>query len=212
MVHIACVSVAHWPETLYHTLYHAATPQRQARAENCRRFQDACRCIASDALLRFALSETFGLQESHLLQRGQWGKPRIQGREDFHVSLSHSGRWAVIGWGESPLGVDVEQVARCRNWESLSRRFFTGEEQAFADSPLSFARVWTGKESYLKYLGTGLHKPLNSFCIFSLEERFHWEMPDDDHVLCLCSQEKAYDLRILTEAELLSLPPGLYRE
>ena len=79
----------------------------------------------------------------------------------------------------------------------MVKRVFTPEEQRFLSQghPTDFFRLWTGKESYLKYLGTGLSKSLTSFSVLSPETGIHyfWEMLDE-HVLCLCTREQQYRL------------------
>ena len=50
---------------------------------------------------------------------------------------------------------------------ALAERFFTKKEAAAiaqaADKDRMFTQTWAVKESYLKLLGTGMHRPLGSF-------------------------------------------------
>lgn len=153
----------------YPQLYAAATPERKLRSEQYRNKADALRCLAADALLRFALGTA-----DYQTETGPQGKPRITGRPDFHYNLSHSGDWVVLACSDSEVGVDVEKIRMDPGKENIARRCFTPDEQAyvFEDPELTaqrFFRIWTGKESYLKYLGTGLAKSLASFSILSPE-------------------------------------------
>ena len=199
MVHVLCLDVSAWDEGLYQQLYQQASPERKARADRYRRREDALRCVAADALLRRVLGPEYGS-----IQKTPDGKPYLPERPDFHFNLSHGGKWVVLAYGPSPLGVDVESLRRDPNLHSIARRFFSLEEQAYvfaegADSHQRFFKIWTGKEGYLKYLGTGLKKDLTSFSVLSPEPGvyFHWEdLPDGSH-LCLCTRETAYQLEFL---------------
>ena len=124
------------------------------------------------------------------------GKPRIAGQDHFHYNLSHSGNRVVIAWGNSPVGVDVQKMDENVGKEALARRYFTHEEQEFIlEQPERiderFYEVWTGKEAYLKYLGTGLTKSLASFSVLSpdiaplLKTRY---LPDG-YCISLCSSD-----------------------
>lgn len=173
MITLRCVTLPQQPEELYEALYRRATPDRKQRARRYLRREDGLRCLAAGELLRSAVERELGLTEFTVVTE-PGGKPRIAGQPDFHYNLSHSGCRVVIAYGDSPVGVDVQQMCMDAGKEQLAKRFFTKEEQLYVLeqpelSEARFYRVWTGKESYLKYLGTGLRKSLDSFSIFSPE-------------------------------------------
>lgn len=173
MTTLRCVTLPEESETLYQDLYRRAVPERRQRADRYLRREDGLRCLAAGELLRETVERALGITEFTVV-KDPGGKPRIAGQDRFHYNLSHSGDRVVIAWGDGPVGVDVQQMRMDPGKEELARSFFTPEEQAFIfESPESraerFYRVWTGKESYLKYLGTGLKKSLSSFSILSPE-------------------------------------------
>ena len=168
--------------------------ERQARAACCRRREDALRCVAAEALLRYALGTDIGRVEM-----GPCGKPFLPDRPDFFFNLSHSGNWVVLACGDSEVGVDVQSLRSNTNPEAMARRFFSPEEQRYVFEKEScrdqrFFEIWTGKESYLKYLGTGLGRTLPSFSVLSPEPgiRFHRRKLPDGSLLCLCTTEDEY--------------------
>ena len=201
MVQILYTDISSIDQETYQQLYAAASCSRRERADRYRNFSDAVRCLVGEVLLRKALAETFGQWEGFSLAQAEHGKPYVVGQPDFHFSISHSDKWVVLAYGCTELGVDIQDLDSKKNAEAVARRFFTEEEQQYltsqADKSLAFSKIWTGKESYLKYLGTGLAKSLTSFSVLSPEEGIHyfWETLDGCS-LCLCTQEESYKLTI----------------
>ena len=99
------------------------------------------------------------------------------------------------------------------NREVLAKRFFTAEEQQFIlEEPEGinerFYRIWTGKESYLKYLGTGLTKPLGSFSVLSPEiaPMVKTEYLPDGYCLSLCCGDPNCLIRMDFTSFTLEIP------
>lgn len=195
MIQIGYVDLTLLDEGVYQRLYDRAGPHRRQRADRYLRREDALRCIAADALLRYVLRRTLGTDRVETAVTAE-GKPFLRDRKDFHFNLSHSGHWVVIAWGCHPVGIDVEMIRMDESKLQLARRFFASDEQdwLFAapeqERSLRFFEIWTRKESYLKYLGTGINRSLNSFSVLNpraLEVTFRSE-PLEDAMLTLCSQ------------------------
>ncbi len=98
------------------------------------------------------------------------GKPYLVDHPGIFFSLSHSGSMAMCAVADAPIGCDIQSVSEVRHSEAVARRFFTRREQeqwaACSEPRREFARLWTLKESYVKYLGCGIAKcPLDSFDI-----------------------------------------------
>lgn len=206
MIHIAAVDISHADKETYQQLYAAASPERRQRADRYLRKEDAHRCIIAGGLLRYALRSALGTDQA-AIARTSSGKPFIPDQEDFHFNLSHSGRWVVIAWASRPVGIDVETVLMDESKENLARRFFHTDEQAylFAVSGENRARrffeIWTKKESYLKYLGTGINRSLDSFSVLNAPDvSFHCQMLEGA-VLTLCAEK--------TECRFIHLTPKM---
>ena len=104
--------------------------------------------------------------------------------------------------GDAPLGVDVEGP-RCSI--QMARRFFHPREVAFAEAlppaeqTEALCRLWVAKEAFLKAEGTGLHRPLSSFCVRLTKEGASLEIPGTllrlheyalgAYRVCLCARE-----------------------
>lgn len=192
MIKIDCFDITKLAAPDYERLYKRASQERQARTDRYLRQEDKVRCICAEALLRNALGKN-----DYCLGYGEEGKPYLKDVEGFHFNISHSGRWVVIAYGSSPVGVDVQEL-RSGGLEGIAQRFFTAEEQAYVQThPQGFFRIWTGKESYIKYLGTGLKTPLNSFSVLEDLGVNLFTNPLEDACLTLCTQEDWYSVTIL---------------
>lgn len=205
MIRVLCAELSAADETLYRRLYEQASQERKARSDRYRRREDALRCVAAEALLRYVLGT-----DNYRIERTPGGKPFLPDRPDFHFNLSHSGNWAAIAWGPSEVGLDVEQIRHDARIESIARRYFCEEEQQYifaeeADRHQRFFEVWTGKESYVKYLGTGLNIDLKSFNVLSPEPglRIHRRMLPDGSWLSLCTTEDEYAVELVDVRNLI---------
>jgi 4'-phosphopantetheinyl transferase len=127
--------------------------------------------LRNHAMMRVLLSAQWEMHPRDLaLTRDSEGKPRFADMTDRHFNLSHSGSFGALGISRAPLGIDIECAGHI-DYRRLAHRLFPNEARclpeqadAIADN-LAFARLWTAKESYLKALGCGLSKPLNSFTL-----------------------------------------------
>ena len=113
--------------------------------------------------------DSFGL-DAHTarVSINEHGKPCLPDVPGVHFSLSHSGSMAMCAIADSPVGCDIQELSAARRGERVARRFFTPAEYAriaaAANPEREFVRLWTLKESYVKYLGTGIGGcPLDSF-------------------------------------------------
>lgn len=202
MIEILCADLASADTRLYEVLYDRASPGRKDRADRLRRQEDKLHCVVAEALLRKVLGT-----DAYEIRENNFGKPCIQGREDFHYNISHSGRYVVIAWGDSEVGVDVEAWNFSANLAAIARRFFTPGEQTYVrEDPRRFYEVWTKKESYLKFIGKGLHQDLRSFNVLEPEpgiRYYHWT-PEGGYSLSLCAIREARSPEFLDAEQLLS--------
>ena len=81
------------------------------------------------------------------------GKPYLKDHPQFHISRSYCPLCVVYGFGESPMGVDVEVIREYNKF--LADQFYCTSELNDT-SPEEWTRLWTAKEAFAKYLGTGL--------------------------------------------------------
>ena len=163
----------------------------------------------------------------------QFGRPAIDSAhstEVVHFSASHSEESGVIAVSDTrSCGIDIEHRSHASNHEGIIRNMFSQQEcddilrENAQNRDLSFLNCWTAKEAYLKALGFGLNKPLDSFAVCVAEDSapgLQWDIDDPDaqsrwsfwrsHLLDDCIVTLAYqgDLR---SVELISATERLGR-
>jgi 4'-phosphopantetheinyl transferase len=209
MTQVCYVDLSDFSEDQLEALYELSSPERQSRADRYLRREDRHRSLAADALLRHAMAQALGRSDYPVAYMPK-GKPYVKDRPDFHFNLTHSGRWVAIAWGREPVGLDVEQLRFDAAKEGIARRFFCQNEYQYIFEAEGeqrcrrFFEIWTKKESYIKYTGTGLAQPLNSFSVLNSPEpklRFHCGFLEDA-AYSLCTPSQWIDFTRLTPEQL----------
>lgn len=143
------------------------------------------RFVVAHGALRTVLAAYLGSHAAALqFSAGSEGKPRlgcaVEATEPAELcfNLSHSADLALLAVAVGrDVGVDVERVDPRVEIEALARRFFAPEERAALarlpgeERAREFFRIWTLKEAYLKALGVGLRRALDSFAVAAGTER-----------------------------------------
>ena len=129
--------------------------------------------VARAALRRFLAQRLDARPEEIDLVYGVQGKPALGPRfasSNLQFNISHCDDLAVYAFAFGrEIGIDVEAVRWFADAMDVATRFFSrAENAAFAalDSlsrPLGFFNCWTRKEAFVKALGNGLTRPLDSF-------------------------------------------------
>jgi 4'-phosphopantetheinyl transferase len=134
--------------------------------------RDRNRFVAGRAFLRLLLAQYLATDPASLRFRyGPHGKPALaDDRSGVAFNLAHSNSLAVCALARGgELGVDVERVRPIPDADGVARSFFSPRESAeLASVPeperhRAFFDGWTRKEAFLKALGDGLARPLDSF-------------------------------------------------
>lgn len=105
------------------------------------------------------------------------GKPYIKNLPNIFFNISHTHNVIAIAFSTNKVGVDIEKETETSS--KIAKRFFTPKECEYIMSSSNehskaFLEIWTKKEAFVKYLGLGLRKPLNDFCVLSdlLKDKF----------------------------------------
>ncbi len=144
-------------EAFYTRMYESVDAERRKKVERLRFPKDKRLSLAAGNLLKQGLLE-IGI-ERYSLRYGENGKPYLDGENGVFFNLSHSGDFAVCAIFNKEVGVDIEKVGIAS--EKLLERVTTDSEYKYLMSldekkkNEEFFRLWSVKESYMKYLGAG---------------------------------------------------------
>ena len=153
---------------------HTLSDYRLDRLEKTARPEAKAQSLATELLLIRAVRSVYPEAELPLeITVGEFGKPELRGIE-LEFSLSHSAGMALCAISDKCVGADIQLNTAYK--AALTERFFTKKEAAAiaqaADKNKLFTQFWAVKESYLKLLGIGMHRPLSSFDVKCDNGRF----------------------------------------
>lgn len=95
------------------------------------------------------------------------GKPYLKDYPEIFFNLSHSGDYVCCAVGDEPVGVDIQKHVPVK--AGLSERFFTEDENRQLKELVGeereqlFFRMWSIKESYIKFTGQGMKQGIDTF-------------------------------------------------
>ena len=190
-------------------LLDSISSKRKERIEKFYFDRDKIHSLFGELILRYALWEQFHMTTSDIIiGYTAYGKPYLEGYEHIYFNLSHSGNWVLVGIGDIPIGVDVEQTNE-KNILLISKSFTEEEKRMISERDgeekrRTFYKLWTLKESYVKAIGKGLSIPFDSFSfrfckchielyiseIHNKQYAFHVGNLDEQHITALCVKQK----------------------
>lgn len=153
---------------IYQQFRNEVSEKRRKKSDKFYFIEDSYRSICAELLLQFCLYEVSGNYMPIELSYNDFGKPYMKNRV-FLYNISHSGDWVVLAYGEREVGIDVEKVKD--RMDEIAEMCFTEQEKEYVYAVENRERneriteIWTLKESYLKYKGTGLTTELQHFSV-----------------------------------------------
>lgn len=196
---------------------------RREKAAKFRFVEDYNRSIVAELLVRYVACTQYEAARADT----DWGasptgKPCLPSLPALRFNLTHSGDYAACAFDDDEIGIDLERVASI-DYAGIAERYFAASERSYLarssgeDEALGrFYRLWTQKESFLKAVGTGLRRPLDSFAIeepelpesFADAEGRRWFLRTTpvgpDYMLSVCRSRPVGEIR-LTQLPLESL-------
>lgn len=138
--------------------------------------------LAAGVILSAALQYS-GYSADIELTYNAFGKPALVSPENVFFNLSHSEGKVLCALSDKEVGCDIQKVNGA-NYRKIMGRF-TPREQALIDGAGDnardmFFRIWAVKESYLKALGAGFSRPLDSFGIEFSDARIKISDPEGE--------------------------------
>ena len=138
--------------------------ERAEKVEGLRVTADKLRCVGAGILIHF-VREQYGIDSDVAVDK--FGKPYFV-NSDIKFNISHSGMFVIMAVSDYNLGIDIQKIKEDKH--RIAEKSFLASECEYINEiedekvmQQRFCEVWTLKEAYLKNIGIGLRKPLNSF-------------------------------------------------
>ncbi|NMC57039.1 MAG: 4'-phosphopantetheinyl transferase superfamily protein [Eubacteriaceae bacterium] len=167
--------------------------QRAAQAQKYTHIRDKAICVLSFMLLKYGLNE-IGLKTDNIefIYKNN-GKPYIK-NENVFFNISHKDDVIICGLSDSECGADIEKIKPYK--QNLAERICSSEELKLLsqcdNKEEEFARIWTIKESYLKYKGIGIAADLKSVEKNILKENLYiYSQKYDEYLISVCLPVKS---------------------
>ena len=110
-------------------------------------------CLKSWMMLQGLWVTGYGLRVMGDWIYNEYGKPYIEGGPEF--SISHCQHGIAVAVDDKPIGIDIESIRPVKS-ELIERTMNQAEQDYIGQDPTRFTELWTRKEAYLKYKGTGI--------------------------------------------------------
>lgn len=154
----------------WHRLLNDIEIDRKNSIEKLRFFDDKKRSLIAGLLIKAMITEVFPNKTTEIVfSKNYYGKPYISGGLDLFFNVSHSGEYVCCAVSDSEIGIDIEKIKTSMEIDAFESFFSEDEWQQVTDERKdkydTFFSLWTLKESYVKKIGRGLNKELNSFSI-----------------------------------------------
>jgi len=199
------------PSALLSRLAGLLSEDESARSNRFYFERDRQHYVAGRAILRTILGQYLGIPPEQIrFQYGKHGKPALPGTSPLHFNLAHSNNLILLAFTlRHEIGVDVEYLRLVPETDEIARHFFTEmETQTLINLPEDqklegFFTHWVCKEAYLKGLGDGLARPLDTFEILpplalhvidNPEESARWSLrlfrPEEGYLSAIAMDKK----------------------
>ena len=124
-------------------------------------------------------------------------KPCFEKDIGIYFSVSHSGDYWACAVSKQEIGIDIQKQTG-KYSRGIAKRFFHSDEHKYleANDFNDFFKIWTAKESYVKFTGQGI-KGFTDFSVVTdghISEdingvHIHFINFDPDYCLCVCAAE-----------------------
>lgn len=177
---------------------------RREKVNNLKFEKDKKLSLGAWLLLKKALKNHHIFVDNYEYKENENGKPELVACP-FEFSISHSGKYVLVGLSKAPIGVDIQETKPID--EKVLKFIANDNDLAFYNSAQNkqdaFYKIWTLKESISKKSGEGMIKPKDIYInyMFLFNGSFLYEFNDiKDYKVAVCSS--VYELKPLKEIKL----------
>jgi len=168
--------------------------------------------LYADLLVRMIVCQKNNIKNDTInFDRDQDGKPYIKTCRDFQYNVSHTRNAVVVAMADCGVGVDIERIKPIDY--KIADRFFSDNEQKYIknqsdETDKRFYEIWTKKEAYIKYKGTGLPLLNSAIDVFDpvISNRIQ-TIEKDGYMISICSEwsNRQFEVIVLEECQVEAL-------
>ena len=157
-------------------------------------YTDKSAFINTESAILYLIERYFNINTTEIY-RSEHGKPFLRCERRLFVSVAHTDSLLFIAFSSENLGIDAERLDRTVHYPPILRKF-PENEWNLVRSQEDFLRLWTVKESAIKYLGGRITHGITELC-YQNQRIFYRdiELPVslrqltvDGHVVSVCSE------------------------
>ena len=168
------------------------SPERCEKVKRYKSANDKRRCIAAGLLIEKFLPNT-------KITTNNFGKPIAENGVCFNIS--HSGDYVLIAISDCDIGCDIQRL-KYQNIKKIPKFLFNENElsvlRSSTDKNGAFFKMWTKKESFLKCIGEGFHRPAKSVDVssnsfFENGTDYYFRLYSfSDYIISICSKKNIF--------------------
>lgn len=178
MTNVNIVKISDFSTENYCRFREIVSDDKRNRIDKYILVDDYKRSLLGDVLARSMLSKMIGIGARALdIRIDDSGKPYVWGQANTFFNISHSGEYVACIVSDFPCGIDIEHATE--GGIDIAKRFFNKIECEYIfEGPKEvqserFCEIWTAKEAYAKYTGTGLRTGFINFEIVCRENNLY---------------------------------------
>lgn len=168
----------------YTLLYSFLPPSRKQKVDKTKDEQTKKIQIVEYYLIKKHL----GLLSQKDFSYNKYGKPYILGEK--HFSISHTKTALVIAISDNEIGIDIQEISKPS--ERLIKKVLNESEMQQVQKSTSpskeFTKLWTKKESYVKYNGTSIFNKTRDILIAAHNVTFH-TIEKNNQIITTCTKK-----------------------
>jgi len=205
------------PESKLYTenLLHMVSQEKSEKLNNYKSEIDKKLSLYGELLVRYKICVEMGIRNNEIVFcKNTHGKPYLKSYPYFNYNISHSKAMTAVVFSTLEVGIDIEFIGLA-NMRVVKRCFHPSERSYIYDSnrkDRAFYEIWTKKEAYVKYTGTGLFVPFVSFSVLDGEIPAMMRIFEiNGYIITVCCKNGVYEkpeIIILTEENALALFTG----
>ncbi len=173
----------------------AASTLSKERQEKISKFYhdvDKRLSLCGEMYIRYLMEKMYCIKgEDIIIQKNNYGKPYLKECNDIFFNISHTRNAIVVAVSSNEVGIDIEKLV-APPYDIIDSVFSKKEKEIIEKEDVNktsfFYSIWTRKESYLKWLGTGINEQLNLIDTMSIDSCFFKMQNVQGYMVTVCSE------------------------